>query len=326
MSPHQLEADITAALTARAAALPSDAAGRVRAVDYHPRAHRNRLPATLGVCAGTAGAAAAASVILLGSAPAAYAGWSPTPSVASTPPEVTATSCQSQLQSMPGDPGSSSSGSATWQEILTDVRGPFTIALYQDGDADAACFTGPSIIEVDQIGSTGSSGAASNRVSVRQQASGGGSAGGPATSSSGSVSATASGDLEQVLQNHLTTPSDGPYTLVNGRTGSGVTGVTLVRDDGQDVVASVADGWFVAWWPGSATATSAQVTTESGTTTEPLKSVLPAGGPDGSPPGPSEGASDGGAPSGPSLHTGSEAGQSTANSGSGNTGDSGSAP
>ena len=174
MSAHQLEADITAALNARAAALPSDAAGRVRAVDYRPRAHRNRLPATFGVCAGTAGAAAAASVILIGSAPAAYAGWSPTPNVAATPSGATATSCQSQLQSMPGDPGSSSSGSTTWQEILTDVRGPFTIELYQDGDADAACFTGPSIIEVDQIGSTGSSGGVSNRISVQQQASGGG--------------------------------------------------------------------------------------------------------------------------------------------------------
>ena len=290
-----------------------------RAVDYRPRAHRNRLPATLGACAGTAGAAAAASVILIGSAPAAYAGWSPTPSLAAGPSGATATICHSQLQSMPDDAGSSSSGSGAWQAVLTDVRGPFTMELYQDGDADAACFSGPSIIEVDQIGSTGSSGGVSNRISVQQQASGGGGAGGPgATSSSGSVSATASGDLEQVLQNHLTTPSDGPYTLVNGRTGSGVTGVTLVRDDGQHVVASVADGWFVAWWPGGATATSAQVTTDSGTTTEPLQSVLHTGPPASLP--------DSGTPTGPSLHSGSEGGQSTANSGSGNTGDSGSAP
>jgi hypothetical protein len=300
----------------------------VRAVDYRPRAHRNRLPATLGVCAGTAGAAAAASVILIGSAPAAYAGWSPTPSLAAAPSGATATSCQSQLQSMPADPGSPSSGATAWQEILTDVRGPFTIALYQDGEADAACFTGPSIIEVDQLGSTtGSSGGVSNRISVRQQASGGGSAGGPAaTTDSGSISATASGDLEQVLQNHLTTPSDGPYTLVNGRTATGVTGVTLVRDDGQDVVASVADGWFVAWWPGSATATSAQVTTSSGTTTEPLQSVLHPGGPAGSPSGASSGTPEGGAAPGPSLNSGSQGGPSTANSGSGSTGDSGSAP
>ena len=95
-------------------------------------------------------------------------------------------------------------------------------------------------------------------------------AGTPAARSGVSISNTASGSLQQVLQNHLTTAADGPYTLINGRTQPGVTGVTLLRDDGQDVVASVAHGWFVAWWPGSSGTTSAQVTTASGTTTEPL--------------------------------------------------------
>ena len=80
---------------------------------------------------------------------------------------------------------------------------------------------------------------------------------------------TASGDLTQVTQSHLST-SDGPYTLVDGRVATGVTAVTLVLDDGQDVVTTVADGWFVAWWPESASATSAQVTSASGTTTESL--------------------------------------------------------
>jgi hypothetical protein len=80
---------------------------------------------------------------------------------------------------------------------------------------------------------------------------------------------TASGDLTQVTQSHLST-SDGPYTLVDGRVASGVTGVTLVLDDGQNVVTTVADGWFVAWWPDSAGATSAQVTSAGGTTTESL--------------------------------------------------------
>jgi hypothetical protein len=84
------------------------------------------------------------------------------------------------------------------------------------------------------------------------------------------VSNTSSGSLTHVLQNHLTTSSDGPYTLVDGRTQPGVTAVTLVLDGGQDVVTSVADGWFVAWWPGSSNATSAQVTTASGTASEQL--------------------------------------------------------
>ena len=87
------------------------------------------------------------------------------------------------------------------------------------------------------------------------------------------VGGTSSGDLQNVVQTHLSTTADGPYTLVDGRVASGVTGVTLVRDDGQDVVATVEDGWLIAWWPGAATATSSQVTTASGTSTEALQSV-----------------------------------------------------
>ena len=92
---------------------------------------------------------------------------------------------------------------------------------------------------------------------------------------------TASGDLTHVTQSHLSTTSDGPYTLVDGRVGPGVTGVTLVLDDGQDVVTTVADGWFVAWWPDGAGATSAQVASASGTTIETL--AWPHQGPGGPP-------------------------------------------
>lgn len=131
----------------------------------------------------------------------------------------------------------------------------------------------------------------------------------PPAQSSASVSRTSSGSLQQVIQSHLSTAGDGPYTLVDGRTQPGVTGVTLVRDDGQDVVATVAGGWFVAWWLESASAGSAEVTTASGTTTEPLvPGLLPA------PPSP-------GAPCPPSNVTcggaGSPAGPSTGASGNG---------
>jgi len=86
-----------------------------------------------------------------------------------------------------------------------------------------------------------------------------------------SLEGTSSGDLNQILQNHLTTTSDGPYTFIDGRVANGVTGVTLALDDGQSIVPMVADGWFVAWWPGdTADATSAQVTNASGTKSEPF--------------------------------------------------------
>jgi hypothetical protein len=51
---------------------------------------------------------------------------------------------------------------------------------------------------------------------------------------------------------------------------AGATAVTLGLSDGTNVQATVADGSFIAWWPGSANATSAAVTGSAGTTTQQL--------------------------------------------------------
>jgi hypothetical protein len=266
----EFEADLSEAFAARAARVPVAAASPHRAMDYQPRERRLRAPVTVGagVLAGAATAGAVLSVVLGGAAPA-YAGWSASPVADTTAPSAgAATNCQSQLTSTPAAPGGASAG-GTWQNVLTDVRGPFTVALFQNDGSYAACFTSSSFTEVDQVSSSGGSASSSGRLSVSEQA-GAGSGTGPSSMTRVGVSSTSSGSLTHVLQNHLTTSSDGPYTLVDGRTQPGVTAVTLVLDDGQDVVTSVADGWFVAWWPGSSSATSAQVTTASGTASEPL--------------------------------------------------------
>jgi hypothetical protein len=66
-------------------------------------------------------------------------------------------------------------------------------------------------------------------------------------------------------------PNSGqPYTLVEGRTGDGVTGVTLTLGNGSQVTASSGDGFFLAWWPGSQSVTSASVSTATGTSTQAL--------------------------------------------------------
>lgn len=61
-----------------------------------------------------------------------------------------------------------------------------------------------------------------------------------------------------------------PYSYVNGEAGAGVTGVTLDLQDGEHVTASVENGWFLAWWPGSAKASDAKVQTASGTRAQSL--------------------------------------------------------
>ena len=270
----EFEADLRQAFAARAATVPVAGASRLRSMDYRPRERRLRPPVAVGAgvlaSAGTAGAVL--SVVLGGAAPA-YAGWSAAPTASSAPSAPAAASCQTQLTTMPAGPGASSLGSGPWENVLTDVRGPFTVALFQNDGAYASCFTSSSFTQVSMVSSGGSSGAASG--STRISASPGesvrvGNGGGPGGMSSVSLGGgTASGDLTQVTQSHLST-SDGPYTLVDGRVASGVTAVTLVLDDGQDVVTTVADGWFVAWWPDSAGAASAQVTSAGGTTTESL--------------------------------------------------------
>jgi hypothetical protein len=67
-------------------------------------------------------------------------------------------------------------------------------------------------------------------------------------------------------------------TLVDGRIGAGVTAVTIKRSDGSSVQATVANGWYLAWWPGTVTATSADITTASGTSAMafPSTPALPA--------------------------------------------------
>jgi hypothetical protein len=68
--------------------------------------------------------------------------------------------------------------------------------------------------------------------------------------------------------------SDGhALTMVDGPIGAGVTGVTIARSDGSSVQATVKNGWYLAWWPGTERAVTAQVKSASGTSTQ----AFPAG-------------------------------------------------
>jgi hypothetical protein len=310
---NEMERALRQAFSARVDRLPGSASARVRAGDYRPAERRLRRSAVLGGGA-LAGAAATGAVlsIVLGSAAPAYAGWSAVPT-SSAPASLSAVAqCLNQLNAPPG--GAAASG--TWSPVLTDVRGPFTTILFENGSAGASCFTSSSFTTVNQVSTTGTSGDGVMRSGVSVHGASSGSGAAPATgsvTSGSSVDHTASGDLTQVVQDHLSTSADGAYTFVDGRTASGVSAVTLLAADGQAVVATVSNGWFVAWWPGSASATSAQVTTPSGTTSEPLVGVtLPS-----PPPVPTPGS----CPT--STQSGGEGGPSVSCAGSGSAGNSG---
>jgi hypothetical protein len=87
------------------------------------------------------------------------------------------------------------------------------------------------------------------------------------SSSGGGTSATAPGEIE--LNGAGQSDSDGhALTMVDGRIGAGVTGVTIARSDGTSVQATVKNGWYLAWWPGTEHATTAQVTSATGTSAQ----------------------------------------------------------
>jgi hypothetical protein len=119
--------------------------------------------------------------------------------------------------------------------VLSDSRGPYTAAIYANATTGDVCLSGNGV----SMSSTSSSQAPASVAAGQIQSSGGGT-----RDSAGNA-----------------------LTLVDGRTGAGVTAVTIDRSDGSSVQATVANGWYLAWWPGTVAATNAEVTTASGTST-----------------------------------------------------------
>jgi hypothetical protein len=130
--------------------------------------------------------------------------------------------------------------------VLTDSRGPYTASIYAGSTTSDVCLKGDRV-------SMSSSSTSAVPVSV----------GAGQLELDGGGTRDAAGDA---------------LTLVDGRTGAGVTAVTIKRSDGSSVRATVANGWYLAWWPGTVTATNAEITTASGTSTAafPSTPALPA--------------------------------------------------
>jgi hypothetical protein len=277
----EIEAELRQVFAQRAMGVTSEAEARLRQVDYRPRTNRLSSPLKVSALTGAATAGTIASIVILGGGQPAFAGWSPTPQSASTSPDATvATNCLERLAALPAVPGSGlsgPSGSSGWNAVVTDVRGPFSVVIYQDGGAHATCFSGPSFTLVSRHSANGDSVSVSGPS--RGSASSDGTMSGEGTSSA-EHGGGGSGEIEQISTNHLSLSGDGAYTLVEGQVEPGVTHVTLVRNSGGNVDATTGNGWFVAWWPGAQDVTAAQSTTAAGTTTQNLTSPLSSpGGP-----------------------------------------------
>ncbi|MGC9221888.1 MAG: hypothetical protein ACP5H2_11160 [Solirubrobacteraceae bacterium] len=63
------------------------------------------------------------------------------------------------------------------------------------------------------------------------------------------------------------------YTVLAGRVGTAVRSIVIHRRNGPDVVASISNGWYIAWWPAKTVATHATVITSKGSQSVALPSL-----------------------------------------------------
>jgi hypothetical protein len=261
-----LEVELRAALVERAEDVPADVQERLRRIDYRPRSRS--LSPRMALAAGTGLAATSGAIVAIvglgaGTSPA-FAGWSATPTKPASGQTAGAQErCTSQLAAAGGAP--SNIPATGWQPVVTDTRGPFTLMIMRSGSANATCFSGPSFTTVAANSTQAGGGASEHALSVNAGV------GGPQSSTSVmGPGGEGSGPIGPATQSHLTTSGGQPYTFVQGQVVPGVTDVTLMRSGGGSVRATVADGSFAAWWPGSANPTSAQVASAAGVGTQQL--------------------------------------------------------
>jgi hypothetical protein len=251
----QVEHELRRALAARAAELPSDASSQLLAAAYRPRSGLERPALAVAGAAAVAAAVMAVSLVGLGTdTPRAFAGWSATPSIQSADHvRQVQRACSSLLPTSAGNEHRQKTASGTyrpwpmpriaaggWHVVVVDTRGPYTMILFTaaHGAAELSCFSGLKPVSLGGSFATHP----------------------PPPVTAGHVSIISSGST-------TTPPAEGSqhFSLVVGRTGPGVTGVSLTLRSGTHVAASLANGWFLAWWPGTQRGTATDVTTSRGT-------------------------------------------------------------
>lgn len=274
----QLESELREVFALKASAIPTQAGERLHGIDYRPRTGRTLPRVTVASLAGVAATSGVvASVVILGSSQPAFAGWSPSPTPASAVQTASAESaCQAQLSAAPARPDPASAGAShpSVTPIATDVRGPFTLVIYESGATDESCLSGPTITMVSRNSEDAGHASGSMSVSGRGRGRGHGTLGVGSGVSIG-TGPQGSGSITHLTVAHLNSASQGPFTLVEGQVATGVTAVTLLRTDGGHVRASTGNGWLLAWWPGVVGVTSAEVSTATGTTGQALDTATP---------------------------------------------------
>lgn len=265
--------------------LPTDAEVRLCAADYHPRTSRSLRWPIVGATGTALAAGAATAIVLLSSAATpAFAGWTPVPTTA-TPAALAAATTACNWEWNHNSPSEMSPA----QAVLSETRGKYTAAIYVTSNSVYDCITADTTdsTEVGQDGlppghndTSGNSNPVPGPDQIGAPDGGGRSAPGfPGGNPNGPLplrwqralatltNPAQHAQQEQAWRNELASGVEYHYL---GLAGSDVSAVTLNFADGLTVDATVADGWYFAWWPTADPPTSMQVTTSSGTATATL--------------------------------------------------------
>lgn len=246
--------ELEAAIEAIAARIPAHVHERLLAHRYPIAGRPLRRAALVGTP--IAAASAAVAVLVTGFGPTtqtAFAGWSATP----TTPAAGQVSSAESLCLATANAGLRSQLSTTIQErllgtpegtfqpVVVDIRGPYTLVVMSVtgtvGKEEAACLTGPGTLATHPqlVTSAGKTAPPPGPEAVGTTGWGNG-----GTRGTGS----------------------GADTVLLGAVGAKVSTVTLTLTNGNSVTASVANGMYAAWWPGTVGPTSAIGRTGTGTT------------------------------------------------------------
>jgi hypothetical protein len=262
------ESLVREAVTARMETVSDERLAQLLAHHYHPRQYRIGRWPTVGAVAATLGMTAGILVAALSTgASSAFAGWTPVPAAAS--PAAVA-----QARATCADVPAAA-------VVASETRGPYTAIVYTRNGNPWQCVVkgGQTLLnkgteyplKIVVRPTTG-------RVSLPMfNHTAKGLAGRQATLLSPRLqhllrqSPTPLGQIQRV-EKQLFAAETGTSSLAaaSGYVGSGVTGVTFVLRDGLHVKATVGNGWYLAWWPGSSRPSAhypvtVLVTTKTGT-------------------------------------------------------------
>ena len=224
-------------LRERAAQRDRSATARVISVDYRARTRRRRrFVPVFGAVSLSGAVAAVIAVVTVGSSAApAFAGWVPAPNRPAPGQIATALrDCPRGFNPPPGATNVLPNRLGRGTPVVVDTRGPYTAVVYSFRKGAGACLIGPTVYD---------SGAGENRT-------------GEATPGRGQI---------QLFVTQGSDSSGNAFTVLDGHIGLDVRGVAIERSKGIAVKATVSHGWYLAWWPDSARAVAALITTTHGT-------------------------------------------------------------